>query len=37
MVGIEKNVFIATDIDQITKGTHKINKELLRISDILSI
>jgi len=37
MVGIENNVIIATDIDQITKGTHKINRELLRISDILSI
>jgi len=37
MVGIENTEIIATDIDQITKGTHKINKELLRISDILSI
>jgi 6-phosphofructokinase 1 len=37
MVGIENTQIIATSIDEITKGTHEINKELLRISDILSI
>ena len=37
MVGIENTEIIATKIDNITKGSYDINRELLRISDILSI
>lgn len=37
MVGIENTEIIATQIDNITKGSYDINRELLRISDILSI
>ncbi|MDT0559177.1 6-phosphofructokinase [Ichthyenterobacterium sp. W332] len=37
MVGIENNIITASDIDAIKTGHHDINRELLRISDILSI
>ncbi|MBT8273982.1 MAG: 6-phosphofructokinase [Bacteroidia bacterium] len=37
MVGFENNKISSTDISDIKKGTHDINRELLRISDILSI
>ncbi|NQY06329.1 MAG: 6-phosphofructokinase [Flavobacteriaceae bacterium] len=37
MVGLINDEIIATPIDNIMKGEHEINKELLRISDILSI
>lgn len=37
MVGIENTQIVATEIGEITKGSHDINRELLRISDILSI
>jgi 6-phosphofructokinase 1 len=37
MVGIENTEIIATGIDDITKGSHEINRELLRMADILSI
>ena len=37
MVGILNNKITATNIDAITKGHNDINRELLRISDILSI
>ena len=37
MVGIENTKIISTKINNITKGSYDINRELLRISDILSI
>lgn len=37
MVGIENNAIVATSIDNVVKCEHDINRELLRISDILSI
>lgn len=37
MIGIENTKIIATHISEITKGHNQINRELLRISDILSI
>lgn len=37
MVGLENNEIIATPIDTIVKCEHDINRELLRIADILSI
>lgn len=37
MVGVENTKIISTPISEITKGTNEINRELLRISDILSI
>ena len=37
MVGYENNTIISTPIANITKGERDINRELLRISDILSI
>jgi len=37
MVGIENTEIVATDISDITSGSQDINRELLRISDILSI
>ena len=37
MVGIENTEIVATEINNITKGSQDINRELLRISDILSI
>lgn len=37
MVGYENNKIVFTHINNVTKGSHEINRELLRISDILSI
>lgn len=37
MVGFENGKISSTDISDIKKGSHDINRELLRISDILSI
>ena len=37
MVGIIKNRIVTTNIEEAIKRKHSINKELLRISDILSI
>lgn len=37
MVGLINNKVEATDLDQAVKGHHEINKELLRVSDIMSI
>ena len=37
MVGLENNEIVATPIDTIVKCEHDINRELLRIADILSI
>ena len=37
MVGIIKNRIVTTEIEEAIKRKHEINKELLRISDILSI
>jgi len=37
MVGIENTEIIATDIGEIAKGSNEISRELLRMSDILSI
>ena len=37
MVGFDGNQIISTHINNVTKGSHEINSELLRISDILSI
>lgn len=37
MVGLIRNRVITTDIEQAIKRTHEINRELLRISDILSV
>ena len=37
MVGYENGTIIQTHINNVTKGGHDINRELLRISDILSI
>lgn len=37
MVGIENTEIVATEISNIKKGSSDINRELLRISDILSI
>ncbi len=37
MVGYENNTIISTHINNVTKGKNDINRELLRIADILSI
>lgn len=37
MVGLINNKVETTDLDQAVKGHHEINKELLRVSDIMSI
>ncbi len=37
MVGFENSKITSTDLHNIKKGSHDINRELLRISDILSI
>ena len=37
MVGIENTEIISTGINDITKGSHDISRELLRMADILSI
>lgn len=36
MVGLKNNVVITTDLEEAIKGGHEINKELLRVSDIMS-
>ncbi|WP_456377388.1 6-phosphofructokinase [Lutibacter sp.] len=37
MVGIVNNIIDTTELEKAVKGHHKINKELLRVSDIMSI
>ena len=37
MVGLSDNKVVVTSIEKAVKGEHNINKELLRISDILSV
>jgi len=37
MVGLVNNKIQTTDLDKAVKGQHQINKELLRVSDIMSI
>ena len=37
MVGLENNKVITTDIEKAIKSSHDINRELLRIADILSV
>lgn len=37
MVGVSDNKLLVTSIEKAVKGKHTINKELLRISDILSV
>jgi len=37
MVGLVNNVVITTDVEKAIKSSHEINRELLRISDILSV
>jgi 6-phosphofructokinase 1 len=37
MVGLENNTVITTDVEKAIKSSHDINRELLRISDILSV
>ena len=37
MVGIINNEIVLTSIEEAIKTTHDINRELLRISDILSV
>ena len=36
MVGLKNNIVITTDLEEAIKGRHSINKELLRVSDIMS-
>lgn len=36
MVGLRDNVIISTDLEEAITGGHEINKELLRVSDIMS-
>lgn len=36
MVGLKNNVVITTDLEEAITGGHEINKELLRVSDIMS-
>ncbi len=37
MVGLVDSVVVATDLELAVKGKHEINKELIRVSDIMSI
>jgi 6-phosphofructokinase 1 len=37
MVGLVNNNIVTTDLEHAVKGHHEINKELLRVSDIMSI
>lgn len=37
MVGIVNDIITTTDLEKAVKGKHSINKELLRVSDIMSI
>ncbi len=36
MVGLKNNIVITTDLEEAIKGGHSINKELLKVSDIMS-
>ena len=36
MVGLKNNIVITTDLEEAITGGHEINKELLRVSDIMS-
>ena len=36
MIGLKNNTVITTDLEEAITGGHKINKELLRVSDIMS-
>ncbi len=36
MVGLINNKVVSTDLEEAIKGSHEINKELLRVSDIMS-
>lgn len=36
MVGLRDNLVITTDLEEAIKGSHQIDKELLRVSDIMS-
>jgi len=36
MVGLKDNKVVSTDLEEAIKGGHEINKELLRVSDIMS-
>ena len=37
MIGLKNNTVITTDLEEAITGGHEINKELLRVSDIMSI
>jgi 6-phosphofructokinase 1 len=37
MVGIKNDEMVLSPLEKAIKGTSKINKELIRVSDILSI
>jgi len=37
MVGIDNDTMILTDLDKAIKGKSNINKNLIRVSDILTI
>jgi 6-phosphofructokinase 1 len=37
MVGLVNNVVKTTDLELAVKGHHEINKELIRVSDMMSI
>lgn len=37
MVGLDNNIVITTDLEKAVKGEHTINKELLRVSDIITM
>lgn len=37
MVGLDNNIVITTDLEKAVKGEHSINKELLRVSDIITM
>lgn len=37
MVGLENNLVITTELEKAVKGEHSINKELLRVSDIVTM
>ena len=36
MIGLKNNTVITTDLEKAITGGHEINKELLRVSDIMS-
>jgi 6-phosphofructokinase 1 len=37
MVGIRNNKIETTELDKAIKGTHHIDKELIRVSDIMGV